>query len=120
VTVADGSIRALTDRRGPDGQPAVSPDGEKVAYVGYDDRRQGYQVSRLYVMNRDGSGSRLLNRELDLDVRSPVWSADGNGLFFQTSSEGNGKHFGGDSGKAELATAVLTRGKEIFKKSGDE
>ena len=37
VTLA-GRIRALTDRRGPDHSPAVSPDGKHIAYLGYDDR----------------------------------------------------------------------------------
>jgi acylaminoacyl-peptidase len=91
VLVADGTIRALTDRRGPDDSPAVSPDGAKVAYVGFDDRRQGYHLTRLYIMNRDGSGSRVLTSALDRDVRSPAWAGDGRGLFFRTSSEGNGK-----------------------------
>ena len=56
VAVADGAIKALTNRQGPDGHPAVSPDGKQIAYLGFDDKRQGYQVTRLYVMNRDGTG----------------------------------------------------------------
>ncbi len=91
LSVADGAIRALTDRRGPDDDPVVSPDGTKIAYLGFDDRRQGYQVTRLYVMNRDGSGSRLVTGDLDRDVQGPEWAADGKGLFFQYDSEGNGK-----------------------------
>ena len=91
VGVSDGSIRALTDRRGPDLDPAISPDGRTVAYVGYDDRYQGYQITQLYLMNRDGSGSRLLSSGFDRDVSSPLWSADGAGLFFATTDRGNGK-----------------------------
>jgi acylaminoacyl-peptidase len=88
-SVADGSARALTDRRGPDGGPVVSPDGRRIAYVGFDDRYQGYQVSKLYVMNRDGSGSRLVSAALDRDVQNPRWAADGSGLFFQVDDQGN-------------------------------
>src|SRR6266496_3326008 len=32
VAVADGAIKALTDRKGPDQNPALSPDGTKIAY----------------------------------------------------------------------------------------
>ena len=108
VRVADGAVRALTDRRGPDDSPAVSPSGRQVAYVGFDDRRQGYQLERLYVMNRDGSGSRLLTGGLDLDVRAPVWAGDGSGIFFRTSIRGNGKiGFVGLDGKVEILAGDL-------------
>jgi acylaminoacyl-peptidase len=91
VALADGAIRALTDRRGPDQSPAVSPDGRLVAYTGFDDRYQGYQVTRLYVMNRDGSGTRVLTAGLDLDVDSPAWTGDGKALVCSTTERGNGK-----------------------------
>src|SRR5262249_62028285 len=80
-SVADGSVRTLTDRRGPDGSPAVSPDGKLIAYTGFDDKYQGYQVTRLYVMNRDGSGSRLISGSFDRAVNSPPWAPDGSGRF---------------------------------------
>jgi acylaminoacyl-peptidase len=91
VAIADGAIRVLTDRRGPDRNPTISPDGRTIAYVGFDDRFQGYQVTRLYAMGRDGSGSRVVTGSFDRDVETPVWSADGKGVFFATSDQGNGK-----------------------------
>ncbi|HEX9654202.1 MAG TPA: DPP IV N-terminal domain-containing protein, partial [bacterium] len=57
--LGDGSVRALTARKGPDNSPVVSPDGKWIVYTGFDDRYRGYQVTRLYVMNRDGSNSRV-------------------------------------------------------------
>jgi acylaminoacyl-peptidase len=89
--IADGSVRALTDRRGPDSSPAVSPDGKYIAYTGFDDRYQGYQITRLYVMNRDGSGSRVLSANLDRDVSSPQWMPDGSGIYFLYDDQGNTK-----------------------------
>ena len=91
VSVVDGSLRALTDREGPDRHPIVSPDGRQIAYLGFDDRRQGYQVTRLNVMNRDGGGKRVLTAAFDADVESPAWSADGKGVVFATALRGNGK-----------------------------
>jgi acylaminoacyl-peptidase len=91
VSLADGSVSVLTDRYGPDQRPAVSPDGSQIAYLGYDDRAQGYQVTRLYVMNRDGGASRLVTGDFDRDVQNPVWSTDGRGIYFQYDDEGNTK-----------------------------
>jgi acylaminoacyl-peptidase len=87
----DGSLRALTDRYGPDNNATVSPDGRRIAYLGFDDRHQGYQVTHLYVMNRDGSGKQMLARDLDRDVAQPRWSADSRGIYFRYDEEGNTK-----------------------------
>jgi acylaminoacyl-peptidase len=91
VSVATGEIRALTDRNGPDRGPAISPDGLQIAYLGYDDRLQGYQVTCLYLMKRDGSRRRMIAGELDRDVASLSWSHDGSGLFFQYDDHGSTK-----------------------------
>ena len=89
--VAGGEIRALTSRNGPDHSPAVSPDGERIAFVGYDDRVRTYQVSRLEVMNLDGSGRRVVTTGLDRSVSNPVWAADGHRIYFRYDDEGNTK-----------------------------
>ena len=86
--VATSAMRALTDRRGPDNNPAVSPDGRRVAFTGFDDRHQGHQVTRLYLMNRDGGGIREITPQLDRDVANPRWAADGSGVFFQFDDQG--------------------------------
>jgi dipeptidyl aminopeptidase/acylaminoacyl peptidase len=88
-TVADGSVKALTSRKGPDNSPEVSPDGKQIAYVGFDDRYQGYQVRQLYVMNRDGSDSKLISGAFDNDVQAPRWSPDGAGVYFTSAVHGN-------------------------------
>jgi acylaminoacyl-peptidase len=86
---ADGSVKALTNRQGPDGDPAISPDGKQIAYVGFDDRYQGYQVRRLYVMDADGKNSHLVSGSLDRDVQSPRWAPDGNSIYFLSADQGN-------------------------------
>jgi len=85
------AITALTDRLGPDTSPAVSPDGMTIAYLGFDDRYQGYQVTRLYVMNADGSEPRVVTGDFDRGVDSPTWSRDGSGIFVQYDDRGNTK-----------------------------
>jgi acylaminoacyl-peptidase len=89
VSIADGKIKTLTDRLGPDGSPRVSPDGKMVAYLGYDDEYLGYQIAQLYVMNADGSGGRLVSKEFDRQLGDIQWAADSKSLFFQYDTEGN-------------------------------
>jgi dipeptidyl aminopeptidase/acylaminoacyl peptidase len=91
VSLRTGALRRLTDRFGPDASPAVSPDGQLVAWVGFDDRKQGYQNTLLYVMNRDGSGKRVVSSKLDNSVANPVWSADGKAIYGQVDDRGNTK-----------------------------
>ena len=89
--VSNGAMRRLTDRVGPDQSPTVSPDGRSIAYVGYDDRKQGYQNALLYVMNRDGTGARALSTQMDRSVSDPVWSADGRSIYVVVDDQGNTK-----------------------------
>ena len=75
LRVADGA-RARPHARAADrtAPPPSRLTGGSVAYVGFDDAYQFYQVTRLYVMNRDGSGARCLTEELERDVESPAWA----------------------------------------------
>lgn len=91
ISTVDGKITPLTDRYGPDAHPVLSPDGSKIAYLGYDDRLQGYQLTQLYVMNADGSDSKLISSEFDRDVEDMVWNSKGNGFYFIYTDQGMGK-----------------------------
>jgi len=87
VDVETGSISQLTHRRGPDGGPAVSPDGRMIAYTGDDFGDYSYDDSELYVMNIDGSGSHVL-ADIDRSPRNLIWAKDGSGVYFTVQSNG--------------------------------
>lgn len=91
INVNNGEINPLTDRYGPDGNPVLSPDGSKIAYLGYDDRLQGYQLTQLYVMNTDGTDSQLISGDFDRDIEDMAWNSKGNGLYFIYTDQGVGK-----------------------------
>src|SRR5438094_6583035 len=90
-SVADGSLRPLTNRKGPDNSPTVSPDGKLIAYTGYDDRYQGHQTTKLYLMNRDGTNSHSLSDKLDRDIQDPQWAPDNSGVYFRYDDQGDSK-----------------------------
>ncbi len=83
VNVADASITELTHRAGPNNQPCVSPDGKRIAYLGFEDRLLGYQNVRVYIADRDGGHSHSITDSLDRSVEKVRWAADGRSLFVQ-------------------------------------
>jgi acylaminoacyl-peptidase len=76
---------------GPDFGAVLSPDGTTLAYLGFDDRYQGYQVTHLYTMKVDGSDARLLSGEWDRDVSGIAWAGDSKNIYFQYDEEGDTK-----------------------------
>jgi dipeptidyl aminopeptidase/acylaminoacyl peptidase len=91
LSLADGQVKPLTTRKGPDNSPAISPDGNTIAYTGFDDRYQGHQTTHLYLMNRDGSHPRLATATLDRDVQDPQWAPNGSGIYFLYDDRGDTK-----------------------------
>jgi len=91
LQLKDGSITALTDRFGPDGNAELSPDGSKIAYVGFDDTFQGYQVTNLYVMNADGGNSKIISKDFDRSIQNIKWGSHGKGIYFQYDDTGETK-----------------------------
>lgn len=88
VAVGDGTVRQLTSRRGPDGNPVPSPDGRLIAYTGIDWHRDTYRNQQIHVMNRDGSNPRVISGDFDRAARDLTWAADGSGLWFNAQNEG--------------------------------
>jgi acylaminoacyl-peptidase len=113
--VADGAVKALTTRLGPDDEPVVSPDGKHIAYLGYDEKYHGYEVRKLYLMNRDGSGTRVLTEALDRDVAGPRWAADNSGLYFRAADQGNtGLYFISSEGSLRKLTGNIGSGMSAY------
>jgi len=105
VSVDDGAITQLTDRFGPNHTPRVAPDGQTIAYLGYEDQIQTYQVTNLYLMDPDGSNVRTLTADFDRSINAIAWDEDGTGLYVQFDDEGNSKlgHISANGEVTEIA-----------------
>ncbi|QPC97835.1 alpha/beta hydrolase family protein [Qipengyuania soli] len=77
VDLASGGITAVTHRVGPDFAPRLSPDGRKIAYLGFDDSAKAYEDTQLYVMDADGSNPRSLTASLNRSINDFAWSDSG-------------------------------------------
>ncbi|XLS29469.1 prolyl oligopeptidase family serine peptidase [Flavobacteriaceae bacterium M23B6Z8] len=91
VSLNEKLITPLTDRKGPDFRPVVSPDGKKIAYLSFEDKIQAYQLRRLHLMNSDGSEKQLLSGNLDRTISGMQWDAKGKGLYISYDDHGNSK-----------------------------
>ncbi|MET1755552.1 S9 family peptidase [Novosphingobium sp. RD2P27] len=76
LDVASGAVTALTTREGPDQSAVVSPDGKRIAYLGFDDVNRSYENTELYVMNADGTGARSLTAGLDQSIDTVTWGGN--------------------------------------------
>src|SRR5882724_5231481 len=83
VSVGDAVLTPLTHRVGPDRSPRVSPDGKRIAYLGFDDRLLGYQNVHLYVMDRDGRNAHSVSDQHGRSIDGAQWAADGRSLYVQ-------------------------------------
>lgn len=97
IDVNTGAMQPLTDRVGPDAAPVYSPDGSKIAYLGYDDRKMGYHNSNVYVMDTADGSTQALTDDLDRAVEGVQWAGGSNRLYIQYD----------DHGKRYLATLGL-------------
>jgi dipeptidyl aminopeptidase/acylaminoacyl peptidase len=90
VNIKTGVFRQLTDRKGPDSSPHVSPDNKLVAYTGYDWTTDTYINSKIYIMNLDGSGSRMISGDFDKSLSIFRWADDNSGVYINVREKGTG------------------------------
>lgn len=89
VNLANGTMTALTDRKGPDTNPTVSPDGKWIAYTGYDDQNYTSHLSNLYLMDASGGSKRVWAAQLNNSPSGVIWAPDTTGVYFALSELGS-------------------------------
>ncbi len=93
IDLATLGVKPLTDRKGPDAAPLVSPDGRWIAYVGFDDKNLTSALSELYVMDASGGGKRLWAGNLPSSPSDIEWATDGSGLYYSMEEHGEANEY---------------------------
>jgi len=105
VDIFSKEIKELTSREGSEYGAAVSEDGKMVAFVGSLYTKNFYQDRKMFVMNMDGSGVKMITENLDETPSSPTWAPDGSGVYFTIREKGNSNLYFADlSGKVKKVT----------------
>ena len=81
-------IKTLTDRKGPDRGAKISPDGQWIAYQGYDDKNYTSHLSNIYLMAIDGRDKKLLAGDLPNSPSSITWAEDSAGMYYLMRERG--------------------------------
>jgi dipeptidyl aminopeptidase/acylaminoacyl peptidase len=88
VELSTLKIKALTNRKGPDRGPRISPDGKWIAYTGYDDKNYTSHLSNLYLMDLKGAKKSILAGDLPNSPSSTTWAPDGSGIYYLMRAKG--------------------------------
>lgn len=82
------TVNLTAGMMGYDVEPVFSPEGGRIAWLSME--RDGYEAdrNRLFVHDFASGSSVELTAEYDNDAHSPVWSRDGQSIFFTSESWG--------------------------------
>ena len=81
-------LTVLTTQLGPDSAPKISPDSERIAWVGHPDRSSPYNQLHLYTAKLDGSDIRELTSDHDFSVIDFAWHSDNQRHYVQYEDRG--------------------------------
>jgi len=88
LSLRNNQLEKLNVEEGPHSSPRISPDGGRLAWLGFEDRRLSHQSSRLYVRDLDSGEVRNLTEDLDRGVQGYRWDPDGRSLLIAYDDEG--------------------------------
>lgn len=88
IDVASREVTQLTTVPGYWSGPAVSNDGRRIAYLGYEESDVTYEMPRIHVMDADGSNARLVAADFDRPASNLMWANNNRGFYFTAQDQG--------------------------------
>lgn len=113
MTHAHPTIRALTSFEGEDREPALSPNGEWLAYLS---DRKGNRSNELWLLNVTTGTERRLYDQMPV-LGPPVWTKDGHHLIVSIQNDHNPARLHSINIETGVADKILL---PAFAESGDQ
>jgi len=88
IDVASREVTQLTTVPGYWSGPAVSNDGRRIAYLGYEESDVTYEMPRIHVMDSDGANARLVAANFDRPASNLMWANNNRGFYFTAQDQG--------------------------------
>ena len=88
IDVTSKEVRQLTTVPGNWSEPAVSNDGSRIAYLGYEASDVTYEMPRIHIMDGDGSNARLVAADFDRPAANLMWANNDRGFYFTAQDDG--------------------------------
>ena len=82
LEVEAGTIRQLTDNSAPEGRLSWAPDGRSFAYTARTDGEWELLLDKIWVMDPDGGGRRIVSGAFDGNIGNFVWAPDASAILF--------------------------------------
>jgi acylaminoacyl-peptidase len=97
ISLVSGEMAQLTQRDGPDHSPSFSPDGKKLVFLGYEDKKMGYHNTLVSLMDVADGSIENLTANLDRSINTVRWSGSSTQLMISYD----------DFGKKNIATLSM-------------
>ncbi|GGW79365.1 S9 family peptidase [Alteromonas halophila] len=89
VSIDTADVTQVTDIEGPEGNPVISPDGKKLAFMQLNDRKLSYQNGDIVIMDLSDNSTTRITTGLDRSIGDYVWAQNSNTLVFSYQDKGN-------------------------------
>ena len=93
IRVPDGAVTRLTNTKSAEYNPAWSPDGRSIAYLGtkrdLTSSETTMEDTHVWTMRADGAGKNEIGASIDNRQGAPQWSGDGREIYFSVQERGD-------------------------------
>ena len=88
VSVSNNELKQITKQSGEERSPAISPNGEMIAFYVKERRPLAYTPSRIAVMDLQSREIKIISKDLDDDADNLFWSEDSKSIYFAFDNRG--------------------------------